>query len=211
MNFPLPAFPNVWPQYDGHRHRTAAYVRTPEWRGWYQDGRKLRNVKASKAFIWPKDGRNGSTWGRMKDVLQNKGPDIYVAFGARKTDCVSNRPPRSQWAGHPNLDDRGKIFTFNSQKFAPWTNSGIGGRPYGQCYDFRTRKYGRQTASMWTDAIWQQEPYKNRKWNNFPEAVRTLDGTWYQDQQYLPQFLGGPVNNEFGRGRFDEHLNPIRI
>ncbi|KAF1947913.1 hypothetical protein EJ02DRAFT_332466 [Clathrospora elynae] len=204
---PPPGFPMFVDAEDGWRHRTAEYVREPGMRGWYQDGRKLRHIKASKAFVWPKDGKNGSSWGRMKDVFQNKGPDIYVAFGARKTDCVSNRPPRSQWAGHPNLDDRGMTFGFNSQKFAPWTKTGLlGGRTYGMSYDFRTRKHSSANPYMWTDAIWQQEPYKNRKWNSYPEAVRLLDGSWHQDSQYLPQFKGGYIDNEFGRGHPFRHL-----
>ncbi|KAF1842483.1 uncharacterized protein K460DRAFT_346373 [Cucurbitaria berberidis CBS 394.84] len=189
-------------------HRPAEYVREPGVpRGWYQDGRKLHHVKASKAFIWPKDGKNGSTWGRMKDILKNRGPDIHVAFAANKADCVSNRPPRAQWSRHTNLDDRDLRFGFNSQKFAPWTNSrGLGGRMPGMSYDFRTRKYGPPYSRMWTDAVWQQEPYKNRKWNTYPEAVRMWDGSWLQDRQYMPQSLNGPTHNEYGRGIDGFHL-----
>ncbi|EOA82897.1 hypothetical protein ACJQWK_04775 [Exserohilum turcicum] len=207
MSNTLPDFPFFVSTGDGWRHETARYVRDRPQRGWYQDGRKLRDVKASKAFIWPKDGKNGSSWGRIKDVLRNNGPDIYVAFGARQTDCVSNRPPRSQWAGYPHLDDRGMTFSFNSQKFAPWTKSSmLGGREYGLSYDFRTRKYVKPNRWTWTDAIWQQEPYKNRKANSYPEAVRMLDGQWFQDTQYLPQFLAGHIDNEFGVGVPFHHL-----
>jgi hypothetical protein len=205
----LPAPPTFFPAEDDWRHRTARYVRSdPEGlpRGWYQDGRKLRTVKASKAFIWPKDGKRGSTWGRMKDVLQNKGPDIFVAFGARPTDCVSNRPPRAQWSGHTNLDDTGMTFSFNSRKFSPFARTGLGSRSHHVAYDFRTRKHTRLNQDMWTDAVWQQEPYKNRKWNSYPEAVRRWDGQWLQDSQYLPQFLGGYVSNELGHGMPSLHL-----
>lgn len=205
----LPQLPQFLPAEEGYRHRPAKYVHNPNAgsRGWYQDGRRLRHVKASKAFIWPRDGKNTSTWGRMKDIFQNKGPDIYVAFGANKKDCVSNRPTRAQWSKHTNLDDGGLNFEFNSQKFAPWTtNSGLGGRMPGLSYDFRTRKYGTRNGWMWTDAIWQQEPYRNRKWNPYPEAVRLRDGTWWQDSQYLPQHLDGPVDNELGHGLPWVHL-----
>ncbi|RAR02489.1 hypothetical protein DDE82_004080 [Stemphylium lycopersici] len=197
----LPEPPIFFPANEGWRHRTAGYVRNPTWRGWYQDGRKLRDVKAPKAFIWPKDGKNGSSLGRMKDIFRNTGPDMYVAFGARPTDCVSNRPSRSQWAGHTHFDDGGMAFSFNSHKFAPWTRAkALGGREHSLSYDFRTRKHAKPNQWTWTDAIWQQEPYKNRKWNCFPEAVQTVDGRWYQDTQCLPQFRGGPVDNEFGTG-----------
>ncbi|CAE7213662.1 hypothetical protein PTNB85_07022 [Pyrenophora teres f. teres] len=188
VNHSMPTLPAFRPMEDGWRHRPAQYLRDPcTPKGWYQDGRKLHNVKTEKAFVWPKDGRNGSKWGRLKDVVQNKGPDIFVAFGAHKSDCVSNRPSRSQWAGHLHLDDRGTTLGFNPQKFAPWTRNGmLGGRDAGLSYDFRTRKHVEPNTDMWTDAIWQAEPYKNRKWNNYPEAVRMWNGRWVQDIQYLP-------------------------
>lgn len=131
----------------------------------------------------------------MKDIVQNKGPDIYVAFGARKEDCVSNKPSRAQWSKYVNLDDRGMTYGFNSQKFSPW----IKRSPHLQ-YDFRTRQYRTPDRTMWTDAIWRQEPYKNRKWNNYPEAYRDGNGRWWQDVQHVPQFRGGPIGDESGRG-----------
>jgi hypothetical protein len=187
----------------------ARYIRDPAWRGWYQDGRKLRHVKASKAFVWPKDGKNGSFRGRIRDIFNNEGPDMYVAFGARKTDCVSNRPRRSQWAEHAHLHDPSRPFSFSSQKFAPWTRNGmLGGRDHGESYGFRTREYTKPHLGMWTDAIWQPEPYKNSEWNSYPQAWRGWDGQWFQDAQYLPQALGGNVSNEFGRGIPFHHLPP---
>ncbi|KAI8936867.1 hypothetical protein NX059_006102 [Plenodomus lindquistii] len=193
---------------EGWRHRAAAYAVQPGLgRGWFQDGRHLHQKKATKAFIWPKDGKNGSVWGRLKDVLRNDGPDMYVAFGANEKDCVSNRPTRSQWSRHDYLDDRGMCFRFDSRKHSPWTrDSGLGGRSSKKIYDFRTRKYITPERGMWSDAIWQPEPYKNRKQNRYPEAVRDMDGRWWQDDQYLPQFLGGPVDNEFGEGAHGWHL-----
>ncbi|KAG9191616.1 hypothetical protein G6011_10350 [Alternaria panax] len=188
------------------RHHRAEYLRdhfnSPS--VWYQDGRRLRHVKTSKAFIWPKDGRNGSKLGRMRDILKGRGPDIFVAFGARSGDCVSNRPSRSQWSKHVDLDeDQGTLDRpFNSAKLAPWTEGGIlsGGRTRNMAYDFRTRKYMKRHPGMWTDAIWQPDPYESGKWNAFPEALRTTNGQWWQDYQHLPAFLGGPPTNEFGTG-----------
>jgi hypothetical protein len=81
----------------------------------------------------------------------------------------------------------------------------LGSRSHGVGYDFRTRNYTRPYRGMWTDAIWQQEPYKNRKYNSYPEAVRDVHGHWFQDSQHLPQFLGGGVDNELGKGIFGYH------
>lgn len=192
----------------GWRHQVAEYAVEPGLpQGWYQDGRKLDHKKTAKAFIWPKDGKNGSAWGRLKDVLRNDGPDIYVAFGANKNDCVSNRPTRAQWSRHSNLDDRGIGFRFRAKKHSPWTRDrGLGGRQPWKEYDFRTRKYITPHEGMWSDAVWQPEPYRNRRHNKFPEAVRDMYGQWWQDGQYLPQLLGGGIDNEFGQGAPGTHL-----
>jgi hypothetical protein len=209
MAHPPPFPPFIIDVESPHRRNPAHYHRGEPSvsRGWYQDGRHLRHVKASKAFIWPKDRKDGSKWGRMKDVLRGDGPDIFVAFGATKQDCVHNRPSRAQWSKHVNLDDTGLARGFDSDKFAPWIGKGyLGGREHGKSYDFRTRKYIRPDRYMWTDAIWQQEPYKNRKWNVWPEAFRTRSGTWWQDARHLPQFRGGPRDGEFGRGESGFHL-----
>jgi hypothetical protein len=193
-----------------YRHRPAEWC--PMRRQWIQDGRILRDVKASKAFVWPKDGKNGTTWGRFKDILTNKGPDIYLTMSADKNDRVHNRPTRGTWSGHRNLDPLSfeSSYRFSSQKNAPWTKKGIlGGRMPGMSYDFRTRNYQVPHARMWTDAVWQPDPRKNKR-NLYPEAIRNIYGEWFQDRHYLPQYFGGPVDNERGEGRIGRHLEAVR-
>ncbi|KAH6857286.1 hypothetical protein BKA58DRAFT_325530 [Alternaria rosae] len=201
MANPKPRFPHFVESPGKLSYKPARYIRNPGWRGWYQDDRKLHDVKASKAFIWPKDGRNGSRWGRMKDVFNNEGPDMYVAFGARKSECVSNRPRKSQWAGHYHLNGPHQPFSFNSSKYSPWTRDDmLGGRDKGKSYDFRTREYTDPSLDMWTNAVWQPEPYGNREWNCYPKAMRDYFGEWHHDCQYLPLGFNGLIDNEFGRG-----------
>lgn len=193
-----------------YRHRPAEWC--PVRRKWIQDGRILRSVKTSKAFVWPKDGRNGTIWGRFKDVLQSRGPDIYLTMNAEKHDYMHNRPARAEWSRHTHLDDLGSdaSFRFSSKRYAPWTNKGLlGGRMQGLSYDFRTRQHGAPNRFMWTDAIWQPEPRLN-KYDRYPEAVRDIAGRWYQDGHYLPQALGGPVHNERGRGVYGMSTRPIK-
>jgi len=192
-------------RHDGPAKYLRGYNSPPN--GWYQDGRKLRNVKSSKAFIWPKDGRNGSKLGRLKDILKGEGPDIFVTCAADARDFVAKRPTRSQWSKHVYLDDENSIppeLGFRASKFAPWTEGGMlsGGRSRKEAYDFRTRKYMKRHPGMWTDAIWQPEPYKDREYNTFPEALRTMRGNWWQDKQHLPYGWGGPFENEFGEQHF---------
>jgi hypothetical protein len=81
VSHPFPRHPAAW---------------CPRQRKRFQDGRELREVKASKAFIWPKDGRNNTSWGRFKDILHNKGPDIFLTINADERDAMRNRPSKAQ-------------------------------------------------------------------------------------------------------------------
>jgi hypothetical protein len=192
-----------------YHHRPAEWC--PVKRKWIQDDRVLRDVKVSKAFVWPKDGKNGTTWGRFKDVLANKGPDIYLTMNADKHDCLHNRPTRGTWSGHRNLDGLGVDCSYPfSQKHAPWTKKGIlGGRMPGLSYDFRTRQYEIPHRHMWTGAVWQPNPKKNKR-NLYPEAIRNIYGEWFQDRHYLPWYMGGPVDNERGRGSDRQYIRAFR-
>jgi hypothetical protein len=165
---PKPAFP-VYNYVDHpYRRRPAEYA---EGLGWIQGGAKRRNVKLYKHFIWPKDGRNGSTWGRFKDILRNEGPDIHVSFSADKRDYMSNRPTRERWARHTNLDDRSHD---GALKFElPW----IGRKGTTKCYDFRTRKFVAPYKGMWTNALWPEEPNHDY---TYPYAIRDVRGIWSQ-------------------------------
>ena len=190
-----PHFPDAYyPVAQPFKHRPAQWC--PERRKWLQDGRILNKVKPSKAFVWPKDGKRGTTWGRFKDILQNKGPDIYLTLNAEKHDYMHNRPSRARWAGHTDLDDPRPESScpLNYRKYAPWVQ-----RHSAVAYDFRTRKYLLPHQEMWTDVVWQP---KGTAWkgNVYPEAVRDNYGEWWQDFNYMPCELGGPVSNERGRG-----------
>lgn len=164
---PQPAFPVF--TYVDHplRHRPAEYW---EGHGWRQGGKRLRNVKPYKHFIWPKDGKNGTKWGRMKDILQGKGPDIHVAFSANRMDYMWNRPSRDRWARHSNLDDRSPDLSLRYE--LPW----VGRRGTTKCYDYRTRKWVRPNLEMWTDARW---PEKSDEYT-YPYAMRNVFGEWMQ-------------------------------
>lgn len=180
--------PIFWPASMPHQSSIKQY--SQEHRAWIQDGKKFRNIKSSKAFIWPKDGKNGSKWGRVKDILQDKGPDIHIAISADKMDYMRNRQHKSRWSGWTCLDDRDLDLSMSPKKWAPWTNNGaLGGRAPGLSYDFRTRKYGKANKYTWTDAKWQPEPNAQHM---FPEALRSFSGNWYQDQHYVPLYRRYP-------------------
>ncbi|KAF2678382.1 hypothetical protein K458DRAFT_246729, partial [Lentithecium fluviatile CBS 122367] len=157
---------------------------------WVKDGRQVHVPRHKKHyhFIWPKDGKNGSKWGRFKDIMSGQGPDIHVTAGASKHDYMSHRPRKPRWGLHDDLDDRGPDCAIPSP--FPWVNNI---REYSaNCYDFRTRKFRRPHHGMWTDAHWPKEPRSH----TLPKAVRNNWGEWWQDPTYVPfhlrpQLFGG--------------------
>lgn len=73
-----------------------------EWRHTNGDGRRgnmlrwneprMRDPHGNERrmqFVWPSDGKRKYTWGRWKDILSDKGPDIYVTK-------QGDRPSRNQ-------------------------------------------------------------------------------------------------------------------
>ncbi|KAJ5207035.1 hypothetical protein N7491_002334 [Penicillium cf. griseofulvum] len=100
------------------------------------------------AWIWPKDPRPGNPqqwprrW-RLFDVLTNKGPDIYVGqINHRKPSSQPRSGPTrqewSRWENSPNDPDA-------DYSPLPWA-----GRPAGERYDFRTRKYHVPDRGTWS-------------------------------------------------------------
>ncbi|KAF2872222.1 hypothetical protein BDV95DRAFT_493319 [Massariosphaeria phaeospora] len=154
------------------RRRPAEYLaHGPQGRGWYQDAHKQHNVKRHYAFIWPKDGKNGTRWGRVKDIMKNQGPDIHVAISAEKRDYMAHRPRRPRWSQTTRLDDRGPDCSLKSP--IPCVQR----LREGKMYDFRTRKFRRPFMQMWTDATWPEEPNNDVM---YPDTLRDSSGGWWE-------------------------------
>ncbi|KAF2280306.1 uncharacterized protein EI97DRAFT_118323 [Westerdykella ornata] len=169
-----PDFPNyTWTEFP-NRERPAEYFRgnsqIPS--GWFQNGNRVRVKKKYYHFIWPRDGRNGSKWGRFKDIMTGQGPDIHVTVSAHPNDKMHNRQRREVWANHTNLDDRFQDYMGGTLK-VPWAK-----RDEDERYDFLTRKYRKADPWMMTDAIWKDDwPTKKAP---FPFAFRTINGEWLE-------------------------------
>ncbi|OCK85827.1 hypothetical protein K432DRAFT_286107 [Lepidopterella palustris CBS 459.81] len=136
--------------------------------GWYQGGNRRHGVKPHYAFIWPKDGKRGTTLGRWKDIIHGTGPDIHISISADKKDHMHNRQRRARWAKWTHLDDRGPDGALRDPVWAR--------KP--KRYDFRTRKYCYPCSRTWTDARWGDEPNDHFP---FPYAIRDTLGQWWQD------------------------------
>lgn len=177
-----PYYIQVGPRNDG-KFAPADYLHLPEMgiKGWYQEGVRRRKVKPYYHLVWPKDKDRGN-FGRLKDILQGKGPAIHLSISAQKNDHATNRPLHGRWTHWEDLDSRFDD-PYNddwpgqySFKGPCWVSDG------SKKYNFYTRKYEDYHPKMWTDAIWQG-PHKNTKW---PDQYRRVTGTWQQDINWKP-------------------------
>lgn len=122
-------------------------------------GKKRRN-----AWVWPSDGKHKRSWGRWKDIIEGKGPDIFITKHG-------DRPSRNQWKNNfqdATPEDPG----FNTHIDMPWATRT---RPY----DFRERRYRRPKGPndiFWSDATW---PSKAADHYKQPINYRCAHGDWF--------------------------------
>lgn len=167
----------------------AEYVDVPTIpRGWYQAGARRKKVKPYYHLIWPKDKDRGKL-GRLKDILQGKGPDIHLSISAQKNDHLHNRQLRGRWSNWPGFDRRVSGVNVWPGQFTLrdpfWVGDG------STQYNFFTRKYEGFHPAMWSDAIWQG-PHKNSQW---PDQYRDVNGKWRQDDGWDPRRPGQNMRN----------------
>lgn len=109
--------------------------------------------KRAGQFVWPRDKPGMTVFGRWKDVLSGKGPDVWVA---RKGSDEPHRPVWSGWrrTGHITpgavpYDNNGYKWTDRPDGPEVFFGHHRGGKNF---YDFRTRTYGRpDKPHVWTD------------------------------------------------------------
>ena len=147
--------------------------------GWEMNGVPIKVEKKHYHFIWPKDGRNGSRWGRVKDIFTGKGPDIHCTVGANKMDYMFHRPRKNHWSLHADLGPRDP-----SCSLPPWSEGIQDTREDSRLkYDFRTRRFVKPYHGMWTDARWPEEPWENTE---EPVAWKDVYNIWWQNPIHFP-------------------------
>ena len=107
-------------------------------------------------FVWPNDKHRG-IWGRWKDIVTNKGPDIFIAEqGTRQPE----RPIWSNWKspGYPHPDDDGPRWGTDGKPFRQEEEL-VGvfdfqRRDPSMKYDFSTRRYRKPDENTWSDVVW---------------------------------------------------------
>jgi hypothetical protein len=143
--------------------------------GWVQGPHQLRRFKPHYAWVWPKDGKNGSRLGRLKDIITQRGPDMFVVASGRKGDALSDRPTRSRWSRWTNLSyEETRPDEALGEPF--WVKSQRQNHPE-RLYDYRTRKYKLPKWNSWTDARYRRSPNAR---DRLPYALRDVDGQWIQ-------------------------------
>ena len=113
--------------------------------------------RAAGQMVWPRDKKGSSiwSWGRLKDILTSRGPDIWCS---RRGSLGPHRPVWSNWRSP------------NPPAFTPWDNLGYlyknepdaphwfwAERPQNVRYDFKTRKYRVPDLDTWTDAKYSEQ------------------------------------------------------
>jgi hypothetical protein len=107
----------------------------------------LRGRRGNLAFVWPRDGKRNTTFGRFKDILSNKGPDIFVMKNGA-------RPLKTSWTNRRFTDwDDPDAWLVDDTRKPFWCGAKRGP---DMSYDFRTRRYRKTDRFTWTDAFWMQ-------------------------------------------------------
>ncbi|KAE9969108.1 hypothetical protein EG328_007062 [Venturia inaequalis] len=168
-----------------------------------QNNPHLRGKRGGLAFVWPRDGKRNTTFGRLKDVLGDKGPDIFVTKNGA-------RPLKTSWTNRrfTTPDDPDAWLRDDTRKPMFWAKRGA-----DESYDFRTRKYGETDRFTWTDALWMQPTGRkgeHQSKQNYPLAYKCSHGRWYQMYPNQRGDHGGfnPGADNHGPGFSNHHFAP---
>ena len=129
----------------------------------------LPNFKPKYEWVWPKDGKRGSKLGRVADILQGKGPGVFISAYGDKRDKLWSRPSREQWSNWHHLDP----WHPQPNYFLP-TN--FHQNPF-KSYDFHGRRYKYPQHHHWTDVRW---PPGAKTKDRIPNSKRDVFGQWWQ-------------------------------
>ncbi|KAJ5309044.1 hypothetical protein N7508_004423 [Penicillium antarcticum] len=168
--------------------------------------KKDKTTSPQLGWIWPKDPRPGNPrkwpkcW-RLLDVLQGKGPDIYVGV-TKGPQFKSKSSPNEQ--GNETNDPHSH--SHSQSKTAPsreeWTRWGIDPkneeeeaakysplpwvkRKPGERYDFRTRTYTVPNRATWRQVEFCNGSRKG-KWYERPEVHRVPRRYWDPNGELYP-------------------------
>ncbi|KAL6718417.1 hypothetical protein ACLMJK_004506 [Lecanora helva] len=116
-------------------------------------GQKTLREKKKLQWVWPRDepqlDGHWGYWDRLKDVLTNKGPDIWVA------EQHSDEPHHPTWTGW--ADPNWPRWTAQQNRGYPFHNTQSFYHPARRAdwekYDHRTRRYQMAHPNAWKDVV----------------------------------------------------------
>lgn len=151
-----------------------------------------RPRKRAGQLVWPRDRKGMSiwSWGRVKDVVTGKGPDIWAT---RRGSLGPHRPIWSGWHDAPWADNLGYLYR-NEHPAPPWPGAY---RPDDVKYDFKTRSYRHPDHRTWTDA-------KRSDDRNEVMYHRNMLGT-----EFVHDPWGDPAFNPEGWNPFAHNEGPL--
>ena len=145
-------------------------------------------------MIWPRDKKQkgAHTWGRLADILTGNGPDIWIG---RQYSRGPHRPVWSGWTTKGRYprdalvwDNLGYPYRKDNTVLPPsWACRGDEER-----YDFKSRRYRRPRAGVWSDV----------KWSNDKPHVPLYHRDRYGLAVVEPEVDGGHFNAELARNPF---------
>lgn len=141
-------------------------------------------------IVWPRDKRQkgAHTWGRFRDVLSRRGPDMWVN---RKGDIGPTRPEWSRWDTGPKggLWHNLGYWDTRDKQIPPWR---LGMDAEQKQYDFKTRKYELPHPNTWSDVKWDRK-------GEYPVYVRDRWGEHHvhpflEEEPDVNPFIYNPYN-----------------
>lgn len=145
-------------------------------------------------IVWPRDKKQkgAHTWDRLTDIFTGKGPDIWIG---RKYSTGPHRPVWSGWETpwiHPEDDLVWGNLGYPYRNVDTVRPAAGAHRGKEEKYDFRSRKYMKPRAGVWSDVKWSnQKPH-------VPLYHRDRDGYAVVE----PEFDEGRFNSGSSRNPF---------
>lgn len=147
----------------------------------------LHPRKKAHQWVWPRDGKGTSiwSWGRLKDVLTDKGPDMYLTT---RGSPGPHRPVWSNWKHEDGIENLGYAYDHREDDL-------FHRRPSSQKYNFETRRYEPWNPHMLSDVKWCKGPGCRKKAKIYTRGA--FGEEWWHPQWTDPW---EPLENPFAHG-----------
>lgn len=124
--------------------------------------------RKGSCWIWPNDGKRKGSWGRVRDVLTGKGPDIHIGKLEHAWDLRQSR-----WSRWPEYDLQA-IFNDHSKPPAKHADR------KDKRYNFKTRRYEKPKLLEKPERqAWSYARWSSHRKNPYLLEYRDIHGRWF--------------------------------